>query len=304
MAHDHHHGHGHAPTSYGRAFAIGLTLNLAFVLVEFVAGHLANSLALVADAGHNLGDVLGLALAWGAATLARRTPTPKRTYGFRRSSIFAAVINAVVLLVSVGAIAWEALHRLQSPAPVAGVTVIWIAAIGIVINAGTALLFASGRKGDLNIRGAYMHMMADAAVSLGVVVAGAAMLATGWLWLDPFVSLIVCVVIVAGTWGLLRQSVNLALDAVPQGIDALEVERYLESLPAVVGVHDLHVWGMSTTEAALTAHLVVSGTHCDDALISEAARELHDRFGIEHATLQLENGHPDYPCSCRLLLAH
>lgn len=304
MGHEHHHGHSHGPVSYGRAFAIGLTLNLAFVSVEFVAGHLSNSLALVADAGHNLSDVLGLALAWGAATLARRTPTPRRTYGFRRSSILAAVINAVVLLVSVGAIAWEAFGRLQSPAPVASMTVIWIAGIGIVINAGTALLFASGRKGDLNIRGAYLHMMADAAVSLGVVIAGAVMLATGWLWLDPFVSLLVCAVIVIGTWGLLRHSVNLALDAVPQGIDALEVERFLGSLPAVVDVHDLHVWGMSTTEAALTAHLVVAGTHCDDALISKAARELHDRFGIEHATLQLENGDPAYPCSCRLLVAH
>lgn len=304
VGHEHHHAHSHAPASFGRAFAIGLALNLAFVAVEFVAGQLSNSLALVADAGHNLSDVLGLALAWGAATLARRTPTPQRTYGFRRSSIFAAVINAVVLLVTVIAIAWEAFCRFQSPAPIAGSTVISIAAIGIVINAGTAMLFASGRKGDLNIRGAYLHMMADAAVSLGVVLAGVAMLMTGWLWLDPAVSLIVCVVIVSGTWGLLRHSVNLALDAVPQGIDPLEVERYLCSLPAVVDVHDLHVWGMSTTEAALTAHLVVAGTHCDDALISEASRELHNRFGIEHATLQLENGHPDYPCSCRLLVAH
>ncbi|MCC6745613.1 MAG: cation transporter [Acidobacteria bacterium] len=304
MGHADHHGHSHAPVSFGRAFAIGLVLNLAFVAVEFVAGHLANSLALVADAGHNLSDVLGLALAWGAAALARRSPTPRRTYGFRRSSILAAVINAVVLLVSVGAIAWEAFARLQTPAPVASVSVIWVAAIGIVINAGTAMLFASGRKGDLNVRGAYLHMVADAAVSLGVVIAAVAMLATGWLWLDPVVSLIVCAVIVAGTWGLLRHSVDLALDAVPRGIDALEVEKYLESLPAVVDVHDLHVWGMSTTEAALTAHLVVAGTHCDDALISEAARELHERFGIEHATLQLENGHPDYPCSCRLLIAH
>ncbi len=304
MGHGHDHGHHHGPNSFGRAFAIGVTLNLAFVVAEFVAGQMANSLALVADAGHNLSDVLGLALAWGAATLARRTPTPTRTYGFRRSSILAAVLNAVVLLVSVGAIAWEALERLKSPAPVAGMTVILIAAIGIFINAGTAMLFASGRKGDLNIRGAYTHMMADAAVSLGVVLAGAAILYTGWLWLDPVVSLVVCAVIVAGTWGLLRHSVNLVLDAVPQGIDPHEVERFLGSLPAVIDVHDLHVWGMSTTEAALTAHLVVAGTHCDDALISEAARELHDRFGIEHATLQLENGDPAYPCSCRLLTAH
>jgi len=298
------HGHNHGQGSHGRAFAIGVTLNLTFVVVEFLFGHLSNSLSLVADAGHNLSDVLGLLLAWGAASLARRTPTPLRTYGLRRSSILAAVVNAVVLFMSVGAIAWESLQRVFIPEPVAGATVIWVAAIGIVVNGFTALLFLRGRRTDLNIRGAFLHMATDALVSFGVVVAGVAILATGWLWLDPVVSLAVCLMIVITAWDLLRHSVNLALDAVPPGIDPREVERYLGGLPAVVDVHDMHVWGISTTEAALTAHLVLSGTHCDDALIAEATRGLHDRFGIEHATLQLENGDPAYPCSCRLLEAH
>ena len=293
-------GHSHGASGYGRAFAIGVALNLGFVAVEFVYGRMAHSLALVADAGHNLSDVLGLLLAWGAAALAQRHPTPGRTYGMRRSSILAALVNAVVLLVAVGAIAWEAVRRFGEPGEVAGSTVIWVALVGIAVNTVTALLFMSGRKSDLNIRGAFLHMAADAGVSLGVVVSGFAIIATGRQWLDPVVSLVIVVVIVAGTWGLLRDSVNLALDAVPENIDEYEVERYLTDLPTCSEVHDLHIWGMSTTECALTAHLVMGRKVCDDAFLAQIARELHDRFGIEHSTLQVENGDPDYPCSCRL----
>jgi cobalt-zinc-cadmium efflux system protein len=290
----HHHDHG--PTNYGRAFAIGTTLNMGFVILEIIYGRRAHSLALVADAGHNLGDVLGLVLAWGASLLARLQPTQRRTYGLRRSSILAALINAVVLLITVGGIAWEAIRRINDPGPVVGGTVIWVAVVGIVINTVTALLFLSGRKGDLNIRGAFLHMAADAGVSLGVVLAGFAILATGWLWLDPVVSLLIVVVILVGTWGLLRDSVNLALDAVPENIDETRVQAYLADLPGVNDVHDLHIWGMSTTETALTAHLVLREASGSDALISRACRELHDEFGIEHATLQIETGDCAYPC--------
>src|SRR5215475_3864962 len=234
------HGHRHGAANYSRAFAIGVVLNLGFVVVEFIYGHLAHSLALVADAGHNLSDVLALSLAWGAAVLAQRRPTPGRTYGLRRSSILAALMNAIVLLVAVGAIAWEAVRRFSAPSPVAEQTVIWVAAIGIVINAGTALLFLSGRQGDVNIRGAFLHMAADAGVSLGVVLAGVAILATGWWWLDPVVSLAIVVVILIGTWDLLRESVNLALDAVPANVDLHGVRQFLAGLPKVVDVHDLH----------------------------------------------------------------
>ena len=296
MGHEHH----HAPSNFGRAFAIGVVLNLGFVILEVIYGRQSHSLALVADAGHNLSDVLGLMLAWGATTLARRRPTPERTYGFRRSSILASLINAAILLISVGAIAWEAIGRLGHPGAVEEKTVIWVAAIGIVINTGTALMFASGRKGDLNIRGAFMHMAADAVIALGVVLTGVAMLATGWSWLDPIVSLIIVAVIVYGTWDLLRSSVNLVLDAVPEGIDITAVKEYLISLPTCVDVHDLHIWGMSTTEAALTAHVVMAQAICDDALLAKTANELHEKFGIEHATLQVESGDPSYPCQCHL----
>jgi cobalt-zinc-cadmium efflux system protein len=293
-------GHSHSPTNYGRAFAIGIALNSVFVVFEAIYGRLSHSLALVADAGHNLSDVLGLVLAWGAMLLARRRPTPERTYGFRRSSIFAALINAAVLLISVGAIAWEAIGRLKQPYFVEETTVIWVASIGIVINAGTALMFLSGRKGDMNIRAAFQHMSADAVISLGVVVTGVVMLETGWLWLDPAVSLVIVVLIVYSTWDLLRDSFNLALDAVPAGIDMNAVREYLSGLPTCIDVHDLHVWGMSTTEAALTAHVVMKQTVVDDALLARAAQELHEKFGIEHTTLQVEFGDPTYPCSCRL----
>ena len=292
------HNHDHGPINYSRAFAIGIALNVAFIAAELIYGRLAHSLALIADAGHNLSDVLSLALAWGASILARRQPSPRRTYGLRRSSILAAVINAVVLLIAIGAIAWEAIQRFAEPAPVAGQTVIWVAMLGIAINGATALLFMAGRKHDLNIRGAFLHMVADAGVSLGVVLAGLAMLTTGWTWLDPVVSLLIAAVILVGTWGLLRDSVNLALDAVPEEIDVAEIEAYLAMLPGVKGIHDLHIWGMSTTEAALTCHLVVPAGAGQDALLTRATRELHDRFGIEHATLQVETG--EATCSCCL----
>ena len=304
MGHDHGHGgghgHSHAPSSYGRAFAIGVTLNLGFVIAEVIYGRLAHSLALVADAGHNLSDVLGLVLAWGAIMLSRRRPTKERTYGFKRSSILAALINAAVLLISVGAIAWEAIGRLSEPEAVEGKTVIWVAVVGILINGFTALMFMRGRKSDLNIRGAFMHMAADAVIALGVAVAGVVILYTGWLWLDPVGSLIIVALIVYGTWGLLRDSVNLALDAVPEGIDVDRIKEYLASLPTCVEVHDLHIWGMSTTEAALTAHVVMEKSVCDDAMLAETAKALHEKFGIEHTTLQVEFGDPIYPCKCRI----
>ncbi len=289
------HGHGgaghlHAPVSYNRAFAIGIALNLAFVLVEVVFGLLADSLALLADAGHNMSDVFGLLLAWGAAILTQRRPTYHRTYGLKKSSIIAALVNSMMILVAVGAIAWEALRRFGDPQPVAETTVIVVAALGVAVNAATALLFLSGRKSDINIRGAFMHMAADAAVSLGVVVAALLMKATGWLWLDPAMSLVIVLIIAAGTWQLLRQSLNMALDAVPPGVDREAVESFLASLPGVSEVHDVHIWSMSTTEIALTVHLVRPGAGTDDAFLAHASKTLHQRFAIAHATFQIENG--------------
>jgi cobalt-zinc-cadmium efflux system protein len=278
----------HAPASFGTAFAVGIALNLTFVAVEFVYGVLANSMALVADAGHNLSDVLSLAIAWIASVLARRPPSSRLTYGLGGSSIVAALFNAVLLLVAVGAIAWEAILRLFHPEPVASGTVMIVAAVGIVINGATAWLFASGRKGDLNIRGAFLHMVADAAVSGGVVVAAAVILLTGWLWLDPLTSLVVVGLIVWGTWGLLRDSLAMSVSAVPAAIDPQVVRRYLESRPGVAAVHDLHIWPMSTTETALTAHLVLPGGHPGDEFLMQATTELKRRFGIGHTTLQIE----------------
>ncbi len=292
------HGHSHAPASFGKAFAIGIALNLAFVIIEGVFGLLSNSLALVADAGHNLSDVLGLAIAWVASVLVKRRPTHKHTYGYRRSSILAALINAVFLLVAIGAIAWEAIKRFGTPEPVAGVTVIAVALVGIVVNGVTALLFMSGRKHDLNIKGAYMHMAADAGVSVGVVLAGVAILFTGWEWLDPVVSLAIVVVIFLGTWGLLRDSVNMAMDAVPENINSADVRSYFQALPHVAEVHDLHIWAMSTTETALTAHLVVKNpAEFSDASLKRSVDEMRDRFGIQHCTLQVESGDPVHPCT-------
>ena len=296
----HEHTDSHAPANYGRAFAIGVTLNLGFVIAEFFYGRASHSLALVADAGHNLSDVLSLLLAWGAMLLSNRLPSERRTYGFRRSSILASLVNAVALLVTVGAVSWEAIKRLSEPSPVSETTVIWVAAVGILVNGITAFLFMAGREHDLNIKGAFLHMAADAAVSFGVVLAGLVILFTNWYWLDPVVSLIVMAVILISTWGLLRDSVNLALDAVPEGIEMPAIETYLRSLPGVADVHDLHVWGMSTTEAALTAHLVMPAIACEDSLLSQICTRLHNEFGIEHTTIQVERGDPAYPCSLAL----
>jgi cobalt-zinc-cadmium efflux system protein len=291
----HRHAHQRGAPNFGTAFAVGTVLNIAFVLVEIIWGVLANSMALLADAGHNASDVLSLLLAWGATSLARRPPTGRYTYGYRGSSIFAALANAVLLLVAVGGIAWEAVLRFSDPQPVAGTTVIVVAAIGVIINGITAWLFASGRQGDLNIRGAFLHMAADAAVSLGVVVAGALIVSTGWVWLDPAVSLVIVVIIMWSTWGLLRDSVNMALAAVPKDVDLPGVRAYLEQLPDVTSIHDLHIWPMSTTETALTVHLVMPKGRPADAFLVDVSHELHARFSIHHPTLQIETN-PDTAC--------
>lgn len=295
---DDHSGHSHAPADFGTAFTVGILLNTAFVAIEALYGLKAHSLALVADAGHNFSDVLGLLMAWAASRLALRPPSKSRTYGLRRSSVLAALANAIFLLVAIGAIAWEAIGRFRHPTHVAGGTVMAVAAIGIAINGITALLFMRGRKGDLNIRGAFLHMAADAAVSAGVVVAGAVVVMTGWLAVDPIVSLLIVLVVGVSTWGLLKDSVNLALDAVPAGIDPTQVESYLAGIAGVTEVHDLHIWGMSTTHTALTVHLVKPGVTDEDALLSELADHLHSEFGIDHGTVQIERGRG--PHGCRL----
>lgn len=293
----HHHGHHHPPSNFNRAFAIGTALNIVFVVIEAGFGFLTQSLALLADAGHNLSDVLGLLLAWGASFLAQRPPTRRFTYGLRRSSILAALLNAMILLVAMGGIAWEAIRRFANPSSVPGTTIIIVAAIGVVINTITALLFIRGREEDLNLRGAFLHMAADALVSLGVVLAGVAILLTDWLWFDSAVSLIIVAVIFVGTWQLLRDSVSLALDAVPGAIEPQAVRTYLAERPGVERVHDLHIWAMSTTETALTAHLVMPNGYPGDEFLSETAQDLHDNFKIEHATLQVETGDPNHPCT-------
>lgn len=287
---EHSHAHAHAPQDFGRAFAVGTALNLGFVAVEAIFGVIANSTALLADAGHNLSDVIGLLVAWGAALLAKRPPTERFTYGLRGTSILAALGNALLLMMACGAIAWEAIWRFTNPKPVATLTVMVVAGIGILVNGFTAWLFMSGRKSDLNIRGAYLHMVADAGVSLGVVIAGAAIMLTGWLWLDPLTSLVIVAVILWGTWGLLRDSINLALAAVPAHIELAKVKACLEAMPGVTRAHHVHVWAMSTNETALTAHLVMPGGHPGNAFFRQAAHELHERFGIAHPTLQIETG--------------
>ena len=292
--HDHHHGHDHghaghvhAPASFGTAFAIGITLNIALVIAEGVYGYLANSTALLADAGHNLSDVLGLAMAWGASIAAKRAPSGRFTYGFRASTILAALANAVFLLVATGAIGWEAILRLRAPEPVAGTTVMVVAGIGILVNGLTALLFARGRKDDINIEGAFLHMAGDAAVSLGVVISAALIIATGWLWLDAVASLLICAVILWSTVGLLRSSADMSMAAAPRGTDLEAVKTFLTQRPGVSGLHDLHVWPISTTETALTCHLVMPEGAGDDFLM-ETARLLKASFRIGHATLQIE----------------
>jgi cobalt-zinc-cadmium efflux system protein len=281
---------------FGRAFAVGVLLNTGFIVAEVFFGLLSHSLSLLADAGHNLGDVMGLLMAWAASNLARRSPTERFTYGLRRTSVLAALFNAILLLVSVGAIAWEAIRRITQPEPVLGLTMIWVAAAGVLVNGLTAWMFIGGRKSDLNIRGAFLHMTADAAVSAGVVVAGFVILKTGWYLLDPISSLVIVVIILLGTWSLLRDSINLVLDAVPRGIDPGAVKDFLERLPGVAEIHHLHVWGLSTTETACTAHVVKREPQLDDELLKRIAQELHERFGIEHSTIQFERcDGPDCP---------
>ncbi len=294
-AHHHHHPHIE-PTTHGRAFAIGVALNVAYVAIEAGYGFATGSLALLADAGHNLSDVLGLLLAWGAAMLAARRPSRSFTYGFGRSSILAALGNALLLLVAVGAIVWEAIGRLNNPQPVPAGTVMIVAAIGIAVNGATALLFMRGRHHDLNMRGAWLHMLADAAVSAGVVLSGLAMIYTGWLWLDPVASLIVAAVIVFGTLGLLKEALRLSLDAVPSNIKVGEVEAWLLALPGVTAVHDIHIWPMSTTAVALTAHVVRPLAELDDEFLDDATHGLEHKFGIAHATLQVERAAVAHGC--------
>ena len=296
-----HHHHAHAPANFGLAFAVGALLNTGFVAAEVVYGLLGHSMALLADAGHNLGDVLGLLTAWSAAVLSRRRPSARFTYGLGSTSVLAALLNAVVLLVVTGAVAAEAVRRLLQPQPAAGFVIMGVAAAGIAVNGITAGLFASGRKGDLNVRGAYLHMLSDALVAVGVVVAGGLVLLTGWSWLDPVVSLAISGVIVWGTWSLLRESLNMALDAVPAGIETAEVRAHLLGQDGVAGLHDLHIWAMSTTETALTCHLLIPRGHPGDQALNGICEGLNSRFRIGHATLQVET---DPETACRLEPAH
>lgn len=298
-AHEHGraHGHSHAPARFERAFAIGIALNAAFVAIEAWYGWHVGSLALLADAAHNLSDVAGLVLAWAASIAARVTPDHRHTYGWRRASIMAAFANAILLLLATGSLAWEAVSRLHAPPATDGYTMIAVAAAGIVVNGITAALFMSGRSRDLNVRGAYLHMAADALVSLGVVVAGVIYLSTGWQWVDPAVSLVITLVIVASTWGLFRQSLHLMFDGVPESIDLQAVRAYLLSLPGVADIHDLHVWAMSTTDIALTAHLVMPGGHPGDAFFHTIESALHERYDITHSTIQIDLTRVDHGCA-------
>lgn len=298
MSHSHA-GHSHQPPDFGKAFRLGIVLNSLYLIVEAGVGLAIGSLGLVADAGHNLSDVLSLAIAWGASHLSRKPPQGRYTYGYARSPILASLLNAFLLFGAMAIVAWEALHRLQDPAPVPGMPVIWVSLIGLAVNSGTALLFAKGRS-DLNIRGAYLHMVADAAVTLGVLIAGIVILYTGANWVDPAVSLVIVGVVLWGTWGLFRDAMKLSLDAVPQGIDHVEVRKTLLTLPGVEDIHDLHIWALSTSENALTVHLVVPEPVLDSAaLIQSACRHLHDRFEISHTTIQVETDDASAICGQR-----
>ena len=281
------HQHSHIPVNYGQSFAVGVGLNVVYVAVEAGFGFWDNSLALLSDAGHNLSDIIGLLLAWGGYALARIPPSPERTYGWRGSTILAALFNALLLLAAVGAITWESIRRLFEPGVLPGLTMILVAAVGVVVNTATALLFLRGRHTDLNIRGAFLHMAADAAVSLGVVLAGITIYFTGWHWVDPVTSLLIAAVIFASTWGLLKESVNMAMQAVPTNVDAQQVHEFLQSVAGVTEVHDLHIWAMSTTETALTVRLVIPEVADNDELLCRLQHDLHNRFGIEHVTIQI-----------------
>ena len=295
-SHNHSHSHSHEIENYNRAFAIGVLLNIVFVVVEAVYGLFADSLALLADAGHNLSDVVSLLLAWGASVLAGKAATTTRTYGFRKATVMASLISAIMLLVVLGGITWEAIGRFLHPQPVDGMTVIVVAAIGVVINTLTALLFVKGQKHDLNLRGAFLHMAADAAVSLGVVIAGILITFQGMVWIDPVISFVIVVVIFVGTWGLLRESLDYAIDAVPKGTDIEGIKNYLANIESVESIHDLHVWALSTTEVALTVHVVVNNTCLDNDFLLQIQRQLHDHFSIEHATIQVESAQSDIVC--------
>jgi len=290
------HHHHHAPPDYNRAFAAGVVLNVGFVIVEAVFGVLSDSLALLTDAGHNLSDVLGLLLAWGAAALARRRPSLRRTYGYSRATIIASLFSGLLLMGAVGAIGWEAISRLVEPAQPAGKTIMIVAAIGVVINTATALFFLSGKDHDLNIRGAFLHMAADAGVSLGVVISGGLILYFGFNWIDPVISLVIAAVILLSTWGLLRDSLNLAVDAVPRNVDPDAVRGYLSGLPGVLEIHDLHIWAMSTTDTALTAHMVMNEFPTSDDYLNDVAQVLQERFHINHPTIQLERQDGAFVC--------
>ncbi|MBK9098065.1 MAG: cation transporter [bacterium] len=297
MSH-HNHNHSHSQ-NFNRAFIIGIILNVLYIIVELVYGFLINSMALIADAGHNFSDVLGLLLAWGASYLAKTAATEKRTYGLRKSTILAAFFNSIILMIAVGAITIEAIRKIIYPEPVNGQTMMIVAGIGFLINTITALLFMKGREKDLNIKGAFLHMAADAGVSLGVVLAGLIIVSTGWLWVDPAISLVIVFVITIGTWGLLKDSFQLSMDAVPKGIDLKEVGKYLKEIDGVEEVHDLHIWAMSTTETALTAHLVIPYATKDDFFLKKICAELHNRFGIEHSTIQIEKSAQSSNCEHR-----
>jgi len=294
----HHDNYNHrAKKTYGTAFVVGIGLNLALVVVEVVFGLLSQSLALVADAGHNLGDVLGLGLSWGAISLAKRKPSKRHTFGLGRGTIIASVANALVLLFVTGGIAWESVRRLVAPEKPQGPVMIAVALVGVGINAASALLFMKDQKSDLNLRSAFVHLTSDALLALGVAVAGGAIMLTGWLWLDPAVSIVLAIIILIGTWSLMRRSMSLMLDAVPEGIDLEKVKGFLAGLPGVVEVHDLHIWAMSTTETALMAHLVMPGSSCEPTFLTKTCDELHKNFGIEHATLQIDPEEAPAPCS-------
>lgn len=296
--HHHHTGHHHEPGTYNRAFGFGIALNVGFVLIESFYGWQSHSLALLADAGHNLSDVLGLVLAWAGIWMGRLRPDDRHTYGWQRASIMAALINALILLFAMGSMAWEAVHRFSNPALIQGQTVMLVAAAGVLVNGVTAWLFMSGGHDDINIRGAFLHMAGDALVSLGVVVTGGVYLWTGWAWLDPVTSLIIAMLVVLGTWSLFSQSLHLAFDGVPHSVKLTDVREHLAALPGVVEVHDLHVWAIGSSETALTAHLVMPAGHPGDAFIADVLEGLHDEFGIEHATVQIEIG--DSGRTCRL----
>ncbi len=301
MAHDHHsydhdHHHHHVPTNISRAFVIGIILNLSFVLVEVFVGFWKHSLALLTDAGHNFSDVIGLLFVIMANKLAKIKPTENFTYGYSKSTVLVALTNAILLLVAVGAIGWEAISRISESHPVDGRVISIVAFVGLIINSVTALLFFKGKEKDLNIKGAYLHMAADAAVSFGVVVAGVIMMYTQWFWMDAVISLIIILVIIGSTWGLLRDSLRLSLDGVPAGIKAKNVRDYFSNLKEVTAFHDLHIWAMSTTEAAMTVHLVMPDGG-SVAFLSKVKHDLHHNFNIIHTTIQIEKSSDDITCA-------